>query len=159
MVLPVDAVLVLCAASSATPAGTDAVTAQLAVIPLTWILNLVLVSYGRRGASVLGSSGVMVWTSVPQGTFVVMLCHQEGRAVRRDEKQMHQLNFDLREKLLKVKQPTQAVFDAVMSELATDTLAWAREGREAEFVPHAATWLNRRIHAGKFMTEEEPDAV
>lgn len=42
----------------------------------------------------------------PLGTFLVMLCHQEGRAVRRDEKLMFELNFLLRTTLSPKKEPT-----------------------------------------------------
>jgi TPR repeat protein len=42
----------------------------------------------------------------PLGTYLVMLCHKEGRAVRRDEKVMFELNFALRSGLSKKKDPS-----------------------------------------------------
>jgi TPR repeat protein len=42
----------------------------------------------------------------PMGTFVILLCHREGRAVRRDEKAMHELNHALRNSLVEKKEPT-----------------------------------------------------
>jgi TPR repeat protein len=42
----------------------------------------------------------------PLGTYLVMLCHKEGRAVRRDENLMNELNFALRTELAKKKDPS-----------------------------------------------------
>jgi TPR repeat protein len=42
----------------------------------------------------------------PLGTYLVMLCHDEGRAVRRDEKVLFELNFALRTELSKKKDPS-----------------------------------------------------
>jgi TPR repeat protein len=42
----------------------------------------------------------------PLGTFVVLLCHDEGRAIRRDEKVLHELNLTLRKSLSEKKEPT-----------------------------------------------------
>jgi TPR repeat protein len=59
----------------------------------------------------------------PLGTFVVLLCHQEGRAVRRDEKVMHELNHTLRKTLSAKKEPT-----SVELYLLSNTSAASAEG-------------------------------
>ena len=55
---------------------------------------------------------------------------------------------------LKVANPTQEAFDQVIAELEFCIKAWRAEGTEAQYVPHAATWLNARIVRGRFVPQD-----